>query len=78
MFLGEKELITHRDRTSLLRLRISAALPVGLGCNFAFDVLFSFLHLFFSRFAAVVAVEVRLAVVTAGFGENDGGGEVAK
>jgi hypothetical protein len=42
-------------------LRISAALPVALGCTFAFDVLFSFLHLFFPRFAAGVAVEVLLA-----------------
>jgi hypothetical protein len=45
MFLGEKELITDSDRTSLLGLRISAALPVALGCNFAFDVLFFILEL---------------------------------
>jgi hypothetical protein len=45
MFSGEKELITDSDRTSLLGLRISAALPVALACNFAFDFLFFILAL---------------------------------
>jgi len=78
MFLGEKELITDSDRTSLLGLRIIAALPVALGCNFAFDVLFFILALIlpavrrWGRGWSTSRTEAR-----AGFGENDGGG-VAK
>ena len=68
---------TDSDRTSHLGLRISAALLVALGCNFAFDVLFFNLHLFFPRFADGVAVEVLLAPRlerVCGEGENDGDG----
>jgi hypothetical protein len=61
MFLGEKELITDRDRTRLLGPRISAPLPVSLGVTSRLMFYFSFLHFFFPRFATWVAVEVLLA-----------------